>query len=220
LVYLKKAVAVFSLAASAVISPCAFQNDHNVFSGQTAFAKSPTKTTGGETVAEEQMHGRTYIVARVLVKAPPEKVFQILADYDHADKVFPQVRKCKLVADKGASKLVSHEIAPTGIPNTTYDYLLEVKESFPHTLEWHRVSGDFKQVDGYWKLEPVDGGHSTHVTYASYVDGGFFIPQMLIRRQCKIDMVGVMSTLKATAEGPASSVQIAGRPARPADHVQ
>ena len=217
---LKKTVAVFSLAASALVLPCTFANDYSL-SGQAALARGgAAKSSAGETVCEEQMHGQTYVVARVTVKAPPEKIFQILADYDHADKVFPQVRKCKLVADKGASKMVQHEIAPSGIPNNTYDYLLEVKESFPYTLEWHRVSGDFKQVDGYWKLEPAEGGRATHVAYASYVDGGFFIPQMLIRRQCKIDMAGVLSTLKATVEGPSSSVQIAGRPARPADHVQ
>jgi ribosome-associated toxin RatA of RatAB toxin-antitoxin module len=183
-VNLKKAVAVFSLAASAVILPCAIQNDHGVFLGQAAFAKGAAgKGSAGQTVAEEKMHGQTYVVARVVVKAPPEKVFQILADYNHADKVFPQVKHCKLVADKGATKLVSHEIAPSGIPNTTYDYLLEIKESAPYAMEWHRISGDFKQVDGYWKLEPVDEGRSTHVTYASYVDGGLFIPQLLIRRQ-------------------------------------
>jgi len=216
---MKKTVAAFSLATVAVVSPCGFDNNHGVFS-QAAFAKGATKGSAGETVAEEQMHGQTYVVARVTVKAPPEKVFQILADYNHADKVFPQVRKCKLVAEKGASKIVSHEIAPSGIPNTTYDYLLEIKETAPTALEWHRISGDFKKVDGYWKLEPVDGGRSTYVTYASYVDGGLFLPQLLIRRQCKIDMAGVMNILKATAEGPASSVQIAGRPVRAADKVQ
>jgi coenzyme Q-binding protein COQ10 len=220
LVNLKKAVAVFSLAATAVISPCALQNNHCLFPGQAAFAKgAPGKGAAGETVAEEKMHGQTYVVARVTVKAPPEKVFQILADYNHADKVFPQVKKCKLVADKGATKMVSHEIAPSGIPNT-YEYLLEIKEFAPNALEWHRISGDFKQVDGYWKLEPADGGRWTNVTYASYVDGGMFLPQMLIRRQSKIDMAGVMSTLKATAESGSSSMQIAGRPARASEHVQ
>ncbi len=217
MINLKKSVAVFSLAASVLIAPCAFQNDQ-ANSSQAAYAKGPAKTHCGETVAEEQMHGKTYVVARVQVKAPPEKVFQILADYDHADKVFPQVKQCKLMQDKGASKIVKHEIAPQGIPGT-YEYLLEIKESAPHALEWHRISGDFKDVDGYWKLEPIEGGKWTNVTYASYVDGGLFIPQMLIRRQCKIDMAGVMATLKNTVESTGSSVQIAGRPGHN-EHVQ
>jgi hypothetical protein len=51
----------------------------------------------------------------------------------------------------------------------------------------------------------------TLVTYASYVDGGFLMPQPLVRRQCRIDMPEVMTTLKAQAEVH-SGVQIAGRP--------
>ncbi|MBS1991695.1 MAG: SRPBCC family protein [Cyanobacteria bacterium SZAS LIN-2] len=204
---LKQAVAVFSLAASAVISPCALQSENCVFPSQAAYAK----VHGAETIGEEQMHGKTYVVARVTVKAPPEKVFQILSDYDHADKVFPQVKRCKLVSEKGTSKVVKHEIAPSGMPGT-YEYMLDIKETAPHALEWHRISGDFKQVDGYWKLDPTEGGHATLVTYASYVDGGMFIPQLLIRRQSKIDMAGVVNTLKAQAEANACSVQIAGRP--------
>lgn len=210
---LKQAVAVLSLAATAAILPCALSNESFCFSNQTALAKAH----GAETICEEQMHGKTYVVARVTVKAPPEKVFQILADYDHADKVFPQVKHCKLVTDKGTTKIVKHEIAPSGLPGT-YEYLLDIKETAPHALEWHRISGDFKQVDGYWKLDPVEGGHSTQVTYASHVDGGMFIPQMLIRRQCKIDMAGVVNTLKAQAETNACSVQIAGRPDHHAPH--
>ena len=213
MIKLNKAVAAFSLAAAAVILPCSTNCD---LGGQAAYATN--KHTAGETVCEEQMNGKTYVVARVIVKAPPEKVFQVLSDYDHADRVFPQIKHCKLVADKGASKIVAHKIAPAGVLST-YEYVLEIKETAPHALEWHRISGDFKQVDGFWKLEAADGGRSTDVTYACHIDGGIFIPQMLIRRQCKIDMTSVMSSLKATTEG-ASNLQIAGRPDRAVNHVQ
>lgn len=74
------------------------------------------------------------------------------------------------------------------------------------------MSGAFKEVDGYWKLEPIEGGHSTLVTYSAYVNGGFFMPQPLVKRQCKIDMPQIMSTLRSEAETP----QIANRPA----HIQ
>ena len=208
---LKKAVAVVSLAASAILSPGVFQLDGFVDSS-AAFAKNHDS----KGMSEEQMHGKTYVVAKLEINAPPEKVFQILSDYDHANKVFPQIKQCKVVADKGATKMVKHEIAPAGVPGT-YEYLLEIKEAAPHAMEWHRVSGDFKQVDGFWKLEPTENGRGTNVTYASYIDGGLFIPQMLIRRQSKIDMAGALSSLKAAAES-GSSLQIAGRPG--GHHVQ
>jgi Polyketide cyclase / dehydrase and lipid transport len=75
-------------------------------------------------------------------------------------------------------------------------------------MEWHRISGDFKEVDGFWKLEPTELGRCTMVTYASHVNGGFFMPQLLIKRQLRNDMPTALTALKNKAEGP---TQIASR---------
>jgi ribosome-associated toxin RatA of RatAB toxin-antitoxin module len=196
----QKATAALVLAASLSCS----------FGLPQTFVVAANASGNHECLSEEMMHGKTYTVARVSVKASPERVWQILTDYDNAPRVFPQLRHSKLLHEHGGQKTVKHVLAPSGLPGT-YEYVVEVKEAAPHSLEWHRVSGAFKQVDGYWKLEPLDGGHTTLVTYASYVDGGFLMPQPLVRRQCRIDMPAVMTTLKAQAES-SSGIQIAGRP--------
>ena len=197
----KKAKAAITLAASVLA----------LMSVSTGSLAQPALARGNaHECTEELMHGKTYTVSKVTVKASPDKVWQVLSDYDNASRVFPQMKKCKLLQDHGHSKLVKHVISPSGLPGS-YEYTVEVKENAPHSMEWHRVSGAFKQVDGYWKLEPLDGGRTTLVTYASHVDGGIFIPQALVRRQCKIDMPGVLNTLKTQSESIAS-VHIAGRP--------
>lgn len=202
LVVNSKKTAVLSLAVSVAFATLGMS---------LTMAVAPAQAKGSaHECTDELMHGKNYTVTKVTVKAPPEKVWSILTDYDNASKVFPQMKKCKLVQDNGNHKLVKHTIAPSGLPGS-YEYTVEVKENAPHAMEWHRVSGAFKQVDGYWKLEPLDGGRTTLVTYASYVDGGFLMPQPLIKRQCRIDMPGVMTTLKAQAENN-SQVHIAGRP--------
>lgn len=166
---------------------------------------------GPQKVTEEVINGKSFCVIKESIKARPEAVWQILTDYANATKVFPQLKKCHVVADHGSTKVLRHTVAPSGALGT-YEYTIELKESAPKALEWHRMSGAFKEVDGYWKLEPIEGGHSTLVTYSAYVNGGFFMPQPLVKRQCKIDMPQIMSTLRSEAETP----QIANRPA----HIQ
>jgi ribosome-associated toxin RatA of RatAB toxin-antitoxin module len=157
----------------------------------------------------DEMHGqKCFQVVKMVVKAKPEQVFRILVDYENAPSVFPHLKKCHVLEDHGATKIVQHQVQPSG-PFGTYNYILEVKEIPNKSLEWHRVKGDFKEVDGYWKLEPSEGGHHTIVTYSSYTNGGLFIPQILIKRQVHVDMPGVMSALKTQAE---LGTQIAGRP--------
>lgn len=164
-----------------------------------AVAKGSIHNSSSATVEDQTIDGKPHTVSKIVVKARPEQVWHILTDYNNAAHVFPQMKKCQLLEDKGTTKIVKHVVTPSG-PVGTFEYTIEIKETAPKELEWHRISGAFKAVDGHWKLEPLDSGRSTLVTYASHVNGGFFLPQPLIKRQCHADMPAVLVTLKHRAE--------------------
>jgi ribosome-associated toxin RatA of RatAB toxin-antitoxin module len=151
-------------------------------------------------LSEETLNGKTYTVSHILVHATQDSVWRVLTDYKNAPKVFPQLKHCEIVENKGNVKVMKHQVNPMGLACASYQYVIEVQENPPKSLEWHRVSGDFKAVDGFWKLDAANGGRDTMVTYSSYVNGGFFIPQMLIRRQFHIEMPNVLSNLKNETE--------------------
>lgn len=168
-------------------------------------------------VTEEKIGSRSYQVSRIVVKARPEHVWQILTDFNGAPAVFSTLKKSHLVENKGAVKVVHQEVRPSGVLDT-YSYDLEVKEVAAAThkmMEWKRLRGDFREVEGFWKLDAAEGGHATLVTYASYVNGGFFVPQILVKRQTRIDMPQAMLQLKKHAESHvrlATSDMTAGQP--------
>jgi ribosome-associated toxin RatA of RatAB toxin-antitoxin module len=162
-------------------------------------------------LSEEEIGKKVFEVCRIQVKASPDKVWKVLTDYRNSPNVFPTMKKCEILKDKGNGvKVMRQIIHPVGCPGT-FDYVVEVTGVAPKTLEWHRISGSFKEVDTYWKLEPVDGGRSTNVTYSSYINGGILLPSFLIRGQMKDDLPSVLTALKTTSEGAATS-QIANRP--------
>jgi ribosome-associated toxin RatA of RatAB toxin-antitoxin module len=152
-------------------------------------------------VVDEVRDGKLFYVSKLLVKAKPERVWQILTDYAHAARIFPVVQECEVIEDHGSVKIAKHVIAPSGLP-CTYEYVLRIHESAPHLLEWHRISGDFKELDGSWKLEPIDSGRHTLVTYASHMTGGILEPAFMIRRQFHIDAPMSLTALKHQAEQP------------------
>lgn len=165
----------------------------------TTAATAATEAAVSTAVKEEKIGDRNYQVSRTLVHVKPEHVWRILTDYENAPDVFPLLKKCKLVKDRGSTKLIEHQIRPSGMP-TTFTYQIEVKEVANKLYEFHRVSGDFREVEGFWKLEPAEDGNATLVTYASYVNGGIFLPAPLIKRQARIDMPTVLAALKTHAE--------------------
>lgn len=160
-------------------------------------------------ITEEKIGNRVFQTSKVLVHAKADHVFKILTDYDNAPLIFPCLKKCKVLKEKGNVKTVQHQIKPSGFPGT-FEYVLDIKEIANRTQEWRRVSGDFSEVEGFWKLDPTEDGNSTHVTYASYVNGGFFLPQALIKRQTRMDVPAVMTALKSHAETSHQHIATAG----------
>lgn len=150
-------------------------------------------------VVEEVVDGKDYNVTHALVKARPAEVWQVLTDYGNASRVFHMLKKCQVLEDRGHTKIMKHVVAPSGCLGS-YEYTLEVKENHEKELTWKRVSGAFKEVTGWWKIEPVDNGRHSMVTYATHVNGGLFVPSGLIKRQFRIDMPQVMHSLVSQAE--------------------
>lgn len=149
-------------------------------------------------VTEEKIGKHNYQVSRMHVNARPEHIWRVLTDYNNAVDIFPCLKKCTVLHDHGATKEVEQQIKPSGVPGS-FTYVLEVTETPNRMQKWRRLRGDFAEVEGFWKLDPAEDG-TTLVTYASYVSGGFFLPQALIKRQARMDFPGVMSALKLQSE--------------------
>ena len=90
-------------------------------------------------VAEEKIGNTTYQVSKLLVNAPLDDVWVYINDWKNAPNVFPTVKKCKVVEDKGATRVLSMVIHPSDCP-FTYEYTLECRIDKAHGYsEWHRV---------------------------------------------------------------------------------
>ncbi len=183
-----------------------------IFISQSSYdaslAKAAAKKSDAVTEsADEIRDGKAFFVSKLLIKAKAERVWQILTDYTHATHIFPILHECEILEDHGSTKIAKHVVAPNGLP-CTYEYVLRIHETAPHMMEWHRISGDFKELDGYWELEPVEAGRYTLVTYASHMTGGILEPQFMIRRQFHIDAPMSLLALKTHAE---QTTQIASR---------
>lgn len=102
-----------------------------------------------------------------LVAAPPDKVFDIIVDYEKYGQLMPEVTNVK-VTPKGKNVIhVKFEVTVVdfGPLKIATDYTLKVTKEKPKrvVIEW--VGGKVKDVSGYWELTPVDGGKKTIAIY-------------------------------------------------------
>lgn len=133
----------------------------------------------------------------MLINATPIQVQSVLTDYEHTAAIFTGVKSCRVIEDNGADKKINFVATVPG-NLWTFDYTLAIHES-PGYIEWRRQCGAFKRNEGFWRLEPVDNGRSTRVTYAKFVDAGF-IPQSMVVHELRASMPTVLANLKTNAE--------------------
>lgn len=144
--------------------------------------------------AVKKVNGRDYHVAQALIPTSPEHIWRYLTDYQMAPKIFSNLNKIQLIDQKANKKKVAFQVSSLG-GLMKFDYVLHLTETAPRRIDWERASGAFKRNEGFWILNPVKDGKFTLVTYGKHIDGGMFVPKMIVDKQLRGTMQKVMKNL-------------------------
>jgi ribosome-associated toxin RatA of RatAB toxin-antitoxin module len=140
-------------------------------------------------------HGGTAIS---LVKAPPERVWQVLVDYPRHSGLYPRVTAAKVLERDPAHALVRYVI---GVGPFAFDFHID---NYPDParlrLEWRlahgRSNGLFRENWGYWQVEPH--GDSVRLTYS--MAARIALPAFLTRGAERDGLVEAIKAVRDRAE--------------------
>lgn len=95
-------------------------------------------------------------VARVLVTASPQIVWQTLTDYANLYKFIPNMTSSKILESRGNRKVIeqidSRQVFLISITSRTK---LAIQETAQKQIDFRLIDGDLAKMEGYWKIEPV-----------------------------------------------------------------
>lgn len=123
---------------------------------------------------------RTYVLARVVIAVPKEKIWAVLTDYDRLAEFIPDLKISKVLERKG-DRLVLYQEARIRLPfyRRVIRTVFQVQEISNTQLLFKAVEGDFVWNQGYWYLESIEG--ETRITYETTVEPNFWIPEWVFR---------------------------------------
>ena len=131
------------------------------------------------------------ITAQVQIPHPVEQVWKVLTDYEALTDFIPNLTKSSLLEHPtGGIRL--EQIASQRLLNFNFcaRVVLDLEESFPHTINFQMVEGDFKELAGYWCLEPyvLDQQIGTNLSYSIQIWAKLTMPLTIIERRLSNDL--------------------------------
>jgi coenzyme Q-binding protein COQ10 len=132
----------------------------------------------------------------IVINAPMEKVFDVIADFDKYPQFLPEVKECKVLNRKGAECDVQYKVDVM----KTIQYTIHAKEERPSRVSWTFIKGEMmKDNQGSWVLENAGDG-KTKVTYSIEMSLGPLVPKTIVNALVETSLPKMLEAFKKRAE--------------------
>jgi len=149
--------------------------------------------------AREKQHGVQEMKAEGIIDAPPEMVWKAIRDYENYTKTMPYIDVSRIVGREGGDRVIWLYSVVNAPLVDKRDYVIKLVDE----SKWKNGEGYLKVSwsidnekappkpddvvrvalnDGYWRLEPRDGGEKTFAVYYVYTDPGGSVPRWIVNR--------------------------------------
>jgi carbon monoxide dehydrogenase subunit G len=141
--------------------------------------------------------------ATMEVAAPPAVVWKTLTDPASIVRVMVSVKSVRVLQSDPAGRWEVREQVTKGGLAPSLRVVTRADFQPYTTMRFHRIDGDIKQLDGEWKLAPLDGGTRTALTYDSRMTPPAGAPAFIVRAALRNDTTESMGNLRDASEAAA-----------------
>lgn len=137
--------------------------------------------------------GLTFARAQVDLPWPPERVFDLVADFDHLGDFVSAIDSSRVVRRDSTATIVRQVGTTTLLVSKTVRMTLRFQPRRPAELRFEIVDGDFRVYYGAWKFAAAGAG--THLTYDVTFAAAAELPGVLVRHVVQRDLQRMLTEL-------------------------
>lgn len=152
-----------------------------------------------EAHADDQ--GRGLVRASIDIAAPPAVVFNIILDCDRAARMSPGVKRCRVVSRAPDGTEIREHTVKWGFFWPAMRSTSRVTLRPDREIRFTCIGGDIRACEGSWRLDPLDDGRRTRVTYDLWATAPFAVPAGLISAMMRRDVPQSLKALRRECEG-------------------
>ena len=143
---------------------------------------------------EQNPHTKIYApTGQAVVDAPVEDVWHVITDFNSFGEFMPNTIFYRPVGWKDGRLFVDCRIK---VALLTMDYQLSyIIDENTHTTYWFYIKGPIRDTQGFFRVEPYEGGRSV-VTYTTTVEVGKAVPGFIEKALTKSTFPKIFESLR------------------------
>jgi ribosome-associated toxin RatA of RatAB toxin-antitoxin module len=154
-----------------------------------------TQLKAGEVLLWEGRDGKKrFTTAAILLDHPIEQVWALVDEKEAMPSYIANLRQAKLLSREANVCLIAQETEASG---RTFNYVMEHVLTYPQKVNFRRLRGDFRHIEGCWNFDPVEEGRKTLLVYNLHLDAGILVPQSFIVSSQMKALPQIMSSIRA-----------------------
>jgi ribosome-associated toxin RatA of RatAB toxin-antitoxin module len=166
-----------------------------------AAASGPPPADGVVVEGHADARGRGSVRANIEIDAPPAVVFRTILDCARAARMSPGVKSCRVVSRAPDGTEIREHTVKWSFFLPTLHSTSRVTLEPDRLIRFTCIGGDIRACDGSWRLEPLDGGQRTRVTYDLWATAPFAVPAGVIGGVMRRDVPNALRALRRECEG-------------------
>lgn len=144
---------------------------------------------------EDAVTHRQFTCVAAVMDNPLPDVWAFIGNKELAPSYLNGVEVSKVVGREGDDLIVFQQTRPTGI-SKSFKYVTKHHPTPYKRIQFERVSGDLRNIEGAWHFDAVDEGHKTLLVYQLHIDPGFLYPQTFVVSSQKQRLPQVMAEVR------------------------
>lgn len=151
----------------------------------------------GQVVVGLRTVGATkYVTGSIIIDQPASHIWPVMTNpFEFQGKISPRMKTVEMIVDK-ADESVMKVTMDLGFFIPNFNYVVDSKYQRNERIDFKRIGGTLKDFSGSWEITEVDGGKRTQLTYAMFVDPGFYVPQWIVREGMKRELPDMLTCLR------------------------
>ncbi len=125
--------------------------------------------------------------AAIQIDAPADLVWSVMRDPERIPNYVKSLRESTILESGDNWKIIEQKVKVHSLL-PKFRYVFKEQYGPGHLIQFEHVEGSFRDLRGWWRIDPTESEKSVRLVYSTFIDVGWFIPISWVKKGINKDV--------------------------------